>query len=765
MYFPCLPLFLLVVHAHARAEQPQVLHVVSSPRNDVFTLLSGVTGSLPCALRRYDALDAALAAAAPGDGLLVLANGSEPAATAVSAAQYAAIVAARLSGAYVEMPASLPGANTSSYTPTPAFYFDRLVVFTPALLAQGLAPLDLLVAQGAAFQGYPPLAAYATDAMLGYAHVAGSETAIYGLTPPAQRNPVLFPMALSPLALASPPVLIAAIALSCVVSCRYTPQPRWRGVWDYILSHVLGVPVSPSTFPSWRPLVGPSSAPPSTVALTLAPPPQDLLSSLRRATDFLAHGSGLLVQGDATACPSPHAPAGAPLACMLEGFASAMSANGSQAADTNARVDCSAEAAMAFAVRALVDRDAAPATADEFVFASAALLDWTWRWSDAAQGPRANASDPAFGLLMWGVSQPSWRIATYGDDNARALLGSLVATSLLRGGAAEPPLDTHAWDVQLLTSVLANARIASSHGFRPGRIDYADIERSGWRAYAASGATYANASSPQPHYQAQMWGVFVWTWAHTGWEPLWAAAAAGVEESMAAYTTRGAWRWTEYHSEEVARLLLPVAWLVRGGALRPGGVNATHIAWLYALVDDLLATQQPCGAIHETLGAQGLCDACPPASNAAYGTAEAPLIAATGDPITDLLYGSNFALVSLQEAYAATLDWTRIGLPTARLADFLTRAQLVSDAFPQLSGSWMRAFDTRWWEPWGSAADSGWGPWAIETGWTTTWITAGLHAAATNSSLWDLTLNNASGVNAELLHEICPQFGFDEPCP
>lgn len=742
----------------------QVLHVVSSARNDVFVLLSGDAGSLPCSLRRHDALDAALAAALPGDGLLVLADGSTPAATAVSASEWAAIGAARLSGAYVEMPASLPGAPNVSYAPSAAYYYDRLVAFTGALSAQGLAPLDLLVAQGAWFLAYPPLAAFAADAVLGYAHVAGSETAVYGLTPPAERNPVLFPVALAAPAVA-PPVLVAAIALSCVVSCRYTPQPRWRSVWDFIMASVLGVPAA---FPPWTPLVGPSA--PSPVGDPASPTARassdDLLASLLRATDFLAVGSGLLVQGDAVACPSPHAPAGAPLACMLEGFVSAVSANGSQAADTNARVDCTAEAAMALAVRALVDRGT-PGAGGEFAFVSAALLNWTWLWSDAAQGARANASDAAYGLLMWGVSQPSWEIASYGDDNARALLGSLAAVSVLRS-ISTAPLDTRAWDTQLLISVLANLRITSTHGFRPGRINYADIERDGWRHYAASDATYANTLSPQPHYQAQMWAVFVWTWAHTGWEPLWAAAVAGVEGSMAAFATGvDAWRWTEYRSEEVGRLLLPVAWLVRGGALRPGGANATHVAWLYALADDLLASQQPSGAIHETLGAAGRCDACPPPSNSAYGSGEAPLIAADGDPIVDLLYGSNFYLLALQEAFRATGDWARLGEPAARLAAFLARVQLTSTAFPQLSGSWMRAFDTRWWEPWGSAADSGWGPWSIESGWTTTWITAGLHAVATNSSLWELTASNASGVNAQLLAELCPLLHMtdDHPCP
>jgi hypothetical protein len=54
----------------------------------------------------------------------------------------------------------------------------------------------------------------------------------------------------------------------------------------------------------------------------------------------------------------------------------------------------------------------------------------------------------------------------------------------------------------------------------------------------------------------------------------------------------------------------------------------------------------------------------------------------------------------------------------------------------------MRAFDYRRFEHWGSNADHGWGAWAIETGWTQSWIVSILALRELNTSLWDLTKNS-----------------------
>lgn len=138
-------------------------------------------------------------------------------------------------------------------------------------------------------------------------------------------------------------------------------------------------------------------------------------------------------------------------------------------------------------------------------------------------------------------------------------------------------------------------------------------------------------------------------------------------------------------------------------------------------------------SIRETLGAGGHGTA----SNAEYGTRETSLIQTNGDPVTDLLYTCNFALIGLHEAAAATGD-PFYAQAEDRLARFLCRIQIRSEAHPELDGAWYRAFDFRRWEFWASNADWEWGPWCTETGWTQPWIAATLALREKRTSLWEL---------------------------
>ena len=128
----------------------------------------------------------------------------------------------------------------------------------------------------------------------------------------------------------------------------------------------------------------------------------------------------------------------------------------------------------------------------------------------------------------------------------------------------------------------------------------------------------------------------------------------------------------------------------------------------------------------------------PPLSNAAYGTGEAPLIQTNGDCASDLLYTCNFTFLGLNEAFAATGD-EQYKRMADKLADFLVRIQVRSEKHTELDGGWFRAFDYSQWEYWGSNADSGWGAWSIETGWTQAWIPTVLAMRELNENLWDIS--------------------------
>ena len=194
------------------------------------------------------------------------------------------------------------------------------------------------------------------------------------------------------------------------------------------------------------------------------------------------------------------------------------------------------------------------------------------------------------------------------------------------------------------------------------------------------------------------------------------------------------WKWTNSFQEEKARMILPLAWLVK--------VDDTplHRKWLDFMVSELLKFQQENGAIQEEIGENSMGQAGATLSNDDYGKYEASLISKNGDPTSDLLYTSNFAFFALNEAAHVT------GNPehkkaVGKLADFLVRIQVKSDTHKDLDGAWFRGFDYKRWDYWGSNADEEWGVWCTLTGWIQSWIVSTMVLVDKNTSYWNLTKN------------------------
>ncbi|HJN17215.1 MAG TPA: discoidin domain-containing protein, partial [Armatimonadota bacterium] len=387
---------------------------------------------------------------------------------------------------------------------------------------------------------------------------------------------------------------------------------------------------------------------------------------------------------------------------ILEGFSAHVGYDGSQPLRQVIRNDCVGESAMGIAFGG--DHSTASNLCDFICFNS--LIQ---------QGIRAEPTHPCFGLMSWGTTSYAWERAFYGDDNARALLG-LIATSAL--------LQSDRWDGSITRALLANLRTTGSLGFRGGRIDIPDLEANGWRHYHDRDLV-----NPWPHYESYLWACYLWAYRATGHGEFLTKAESAIRMTMAAYPD--GWSWANGIAQERARMLLCLAWLVR---LQD---TPEHRAWLKTVADDLLKNQVACGALREELGeAGGQYGAVP--SNEAYGTTETPLIQENGDPACDLLYTTNFAFLGLHEAVAATGD-ADLAEASDRLAEFLCRIQVRSEAHPELDGAWFRAFDFEKWEFWGSSADVGWGAWSIESGWTQGWITSVLAMRVRGTSLWDLS--------------------------
>jgi hypothetical protein len=202
---------------------------------------------------------------------------------------------------------------------------------------------------------------------------------------------------------------------------------------------------------------------------------------------------------------------------------------------------------------------------------------------------------------------------------------------------------------------------------------------------------------------------------------------------MEAYPDK--WRWGD--SMERARILLPLAWLVR--------VDDTpeHRAWLRRIADDLITTQDKCGALQERVIAAGSGEHYfAMRSNEAYGTGETPLVQKDGDCASDQLYTTGYALFGLHEGYAATGDPV-LKKAEDKLADYLVRIQVRAPRIPYLDGAWFRGFDYKRWDYWASSGDAGWGVWSAETGWAQAWTALILGLRVKNTSFWDMT----AGVN------------------
>lgn len=535
--------------------------------------------------------------------------------------------------------------------------------------APELKPLSILALHGC---WYVPVRSAGLTAHLALARVAGYDHAEFGL--PEEANPLLFE-------LPGTDVLVGASKLSHFVTGRYGPTDAWRTIWRKLLAWLDPEGDVPEL--RWTPDVAMRYGEHDVM------PPKFEADALDRSIRwFEQHVLFQTEKGKGA----------------IEGYVSQINHSGRQTRlGSSPRADCAGETAMAFAYDAAWSGNpASRKTAEQ-------IMDYVW---SAPAFLHDRKDSPAYGLVNWYDRGPIF----YGDDNARVILA---------GMAVSRTLGEDRWDGHLLRCLLANWRTAASSGFRRNFLRYPESfpEGRGWSFY--KNELFVRLS---PHYQAYLWACYIWGYALTGYEPLLATAKRAIRTTMEAYPD--GWRWTNGQTQEMARMLLPLAFLVRVED------TAEHRGWLARMGDELLRQMQPCGAIAEKLGALANGTYPPPQSNEAYGTREAALLQRDGDPVCDLLYTANFAFLGFHEA--AALD-ERYKTAEDRLAEFLCRIQLDSAKHPYLDGAWMRSFDYRRWEYWGSSADLGWGAWCVESGWTNALIASVLAMRRTGRQLFDLS--------------------------
>jgi hypothetical protein len=683
----------------AAAQPPLVFRCASG--NDLYRAVTA--GGARCA--RYSSPEEAVAKAPRGAGVLILADEYPAGATPVSAALYQTAAKKKLR-LYVEYPAVVPGLSAGEPREV---HWERAVVasgvFEPALSKLRILGLHKV--------RYLPMEAAGADIVM--ARVAGFDTAVYGL-PDKDVHPILFER---------DGALVATTKLSQFVTARYAPREAWTPIWQRILGR-LTAPQAPPPL-KWTPAVRPSysaaEALPNDVEaaafrrgvaaygnarLYVHPSWQENVERLGKLNDSVAPG------------PRPDWPQGDGSGGVLEGFSSSIFPDGSQPIRWTLRNDCIGEVSFPLALAGVREGR------QDLKRIASNLNDYIYLHSTLAKGPRSDPANPAYGLVGW--SYPGSEGVYYGDDNARSILGTIGAAGVLKSDR---------WDENVLRCLLANLRTTGKLGFRGNRIDQKPLEANGWRYYRdRDRVNYA------PHYEAYLWACNLWAYHKTGHRPFLDLARNAIRMTMAAYPEQ--WRWTNGIQQERARMLLPLAWLVR--------VEDTpeHRQWLRRMAGELLRLQDASGALREELGPAGKGSYGPPRTNADYGKNEATLVQQNGDPLADMLYTSNFAFLGLHEAAAATGEPLFVDASN-KLAEFFCRIQVRSESHPELDGWWYRAFEFKRWDYWASNADAGWGAWSTESGWTQAWIAGVLGMRQQKTSLWDLTARSAIGKHLDRL--------------
>lgn len=666
--------------------------------NDLYQVLknNGIS------IQRFDTPEKAIQQAGTNAGVLILAD-NYPDKTAFISEEMLQAAAEKKLRLYLEYPSFLLDKETEDLRHT---HWERAVVSSDAF-GSGLRKLRILGLSDCHF-----IPVDAEEAHIVVARVAGLDTALYGL--PEETWPILFEYT-------QYNALIATTKLSQFVKARYAPVDAWQAIWKMILEWLQ--PGEEGPILAWTPTVQPS------YTRAEALPADAEYGALRRGAEWFIK-SRLLVHESWTdevenrlrnyhdgVAPAPEddVPMGDGKCGLLEGYNSTIKFDGTQPVRYYFRNDCNGEASMALAFGGTILHK------PSYKEIAANLSDFTRFNSAISQGERADRNSPSYGLLGWDT-RPEGSQIYYGDDNARALLGVIATSALLK---------TDRWDESTLRNLFANLRTTGIHGFRENSLRDQGLQEHGWQHYLNSPTiNYA------PHYQAYLWATFLWAYKHTGYKPFLDKTKTAIRMTMKAYPDQ--WRWTNGIQQERARMLLPLAWLVRAED------TPEHRQWLQKIAQEMIKGQAECGAIREELGDLSKGGYPPPRSNEDYGTNEASLISKNGDPVCDLLYTTNFAYIGLHEAATAIGD-PMIREAEDKLTEFLCRIQVRSDTHQQLDGAWLRAFEFNRWDYWASNADAGWGAWSIESGWTQGWITAVLGMRHMDTSLWDLTADSKLG--------------------
>ncbi len=681
----------------------QKIAISCDEENDLYRVMK--ENNIPCI--RFDSPEEAILQAKVGGGVMILAQGYPAETVKLDSALYKEVVAKKLR-LYIEYPESVPGYPSKGVRET---HWERAVVSSDAFGPQ-LEKNRILMIHGGR---YVEMKLDNPDVVV--ARVAGFDSAVYGI--PETGIPVLAKVDLS--SGEGGEIYISTTKLSHFVTGRYAPMEAWSEIWSLLLGW-LTAENSPREL-VWQPTVTPSFTRDESL------PADAEVKALQRGVEWYIQSKILLSETGNAIYDKGEFPMGDRIGEMpdslmsgngsygvLEGFRSQIFHDGTQPVLWWRRCDCNGEVAGAMTLAGV------SLGKSDYLDVGENIGRWLFS-SIMTQGERANPESDAYGLIGWNdvphyYADLNGYDVYYGDDNARALLGMIMAASALK---------TDQFNQRIVDGLLANLRLSSKKGFQPDRINHSELVNNGWEVYSQSeNVSYSG------NFQAYIFASYLWAYKQTDFELFFERAKTGIHTMMAGYPEK--WGVTGIQMDR-ARMLLPLAWLVR--------VEDTpqHRSWLYQMLEDM--DQDPLtGTIPERIedgkNNFGVGHYKLPKTNEEYGATESPIIQTDGDAGSDLLYAVNFAFLGLHEAAASTGD-PLFKEAEDKLAEFLIRIQVKSALHPELDGGWFRGFDFNRWEYWASNGDAGWGAWSIESGWSQSWITMVLSLRSLGTSYWDFT--------------------------
>ncbi|WP_407267868.1 hypothetical protein [Radiobacillus sp. PE A8.2] len=365
----------------------------------------------------------------------------------------------------------------------------------------------------------------------------------------------------------------------------------------------------------------------------------------------------------------------------LEGFGTEVYSDGSQRISQLLRVDCIGEISLPYFFDYLLTGN------KESLEISDNLTDYLF------ENFLCKEDGNLFGMMRW--TNEAWGVC-YQDDVARAIIPQLLKCFLHR-------TDKHLEACVNALQFLVNT--TGTDGTRPFRSDNLDLNDDEINQLRSNPGNL-----PSAHYNAYYHAALLLAYKLTNIIEFKDTAIRGLTSIMDVYpeTTR-----EQSETQEYCRLILPLSWLYWTTG------EATHKKWLYKVTKDLEEKR------HESGGYLEWDTGYKASMRHAMGEGESSLLTKNGDPVVDLLYSNNWLPIAYIQAYLVTGDDT-FNLLWESIAKFFISAQIHSDN-KQINGAWARAYDVERNEVFGSPADKGWGPWAIESGWTVAEVASGLY--------------------------------------